>query len=65
MLPNVHDHHHFERVSSGVILLDISELPLLEFLKVHECEFSARVFEINSSYGLSGWILAYGVHQGM
>jgi len=84
--------HHFERVSSGVILSDISELPLLDFLKDHEREFSeghrlvgapswwqgtvaaaevhlgscgTRVFEINSSYGFSGWILASSVHRGM
>jgi hypothetical protein len=30
--------HHFDRVSSGVIFLDIEEMALPEFLKNHEAE---------------------------
>jgi hypothetical protein len=82
--------HHFDRVSTGVIFLDIEEAPLVEFLKAHEIELdegsksvgapswwggsiekaraylSARnvqAFEINSSYGFSGWVLATHVRQ--
>jgi hypothetical protein len=82
--------HHFERVSSGVIFLDISELLLSEFLLEREAELAeghrlvgapgwwqgtvsaaeaylnsrgARAFEIDSSYGFSGWVLAASVRQ--
>lgn len=84
--------HHFERVSSGAILLDIEEPPLADFLQSHEHEFAeghrrdgapswwrgtaaaaedylrergARAFEIASSYGFAGWILAAHVHQSL
>ena len=30
--------HHFNRVSTGVVFLDIGEAPLVEFLKAHEIE---------------------------
>jgi hypothetical protein len=82
--------HHFDSVSSGVIFLDIEEVPLSEFLKDHELEFdegsksvgappwwggsiekavayfvgrNVHAFEINSSYGFSGWVLATHVQQ--
>lgn len=82
--------HHFDRVSSGVIFLDIEEAPLSEFLKAHEIELdegsksvgappwwggsiekaraylvarNVHAFEINSSYGFSGWVLATHVRQ--
>lgn len=82
--------HHFERVSSGVIFLDISDIPLSEFLRDHQAELAeghrlvgapgwwpgsvsaaeaylksrgAHSFEINSSYGFSGWVLAASVRQ--
>jgi hypothetical protein len=82
--------HHFDPVSSGVIFLDIEEIPIPEFLKAHEVELdegskavsappwwrgtvveaeaylagrSVRAFEITSSYGLSGWVLATHVRQ--
>jgi hypothetical protein len=82
--------HHFDRVSSGVIFLDIEEAPLGEFLKAHEVELdegfksvgapswwgdsieragayliarNVRAFDINSSYGFSGWVLATHVRQ--
>jgi hypothetical protein len=82
--------HHFDAVSSGVIFLDIEEIPLPEFLRSHQTEFdessnmvgapswwrgsleqaekyltskSVHAFEINSSYGFSGWVLASHVHQ--
>ena len=82
--------HHFDRVSSGVILLDIEEVPLSDFLKDHEGELdegsksvdappwwggslekahaylvgrNVRAFEINSSYGFSGWVLATQVRR--
>jgi hypothetical protein len=32
--------HHFERVSSGVIFSDISEIPLSEFLRERETELA-------------------------
>jgi hypothetical protein len=77
--------HHFDRVSSAVIFLDIEEVPLSEFLEAHAQELSeghdsvgapswwrgsiekalayliarkVQAFEINSSYGFSGWVLA-------
>jgi hypothetical protein len=82
--------HHFDAVSSGVIFLDIEEIPLPEFIKSHQLEFDAsskmvgapswwrgspgeaetyltersvHAFEINSSYGFSGWVLATHVRQ--
>jgi hypothetical protein len=82
--------HHFDRVSSGVIFLDIEEIPLPEFLKAHEIELdegsksvgappwwggsvekagaylagrNVRAFEINSSFGFSGWVLATQVRR--
>ena len=82
--------HHFERVSSGVIFLDISEIPLPEFLRERETELAeghrlvgapdwwqgsvsaaeayltsrgAHAFEIASSCGFSGWVLAASVRQ--
>jgi hypothetical protein len=82
--------HHFDRVSSGVIFLDIEEIALPEFLKNHEAELEegskaigappwwrgsvaeaetylvgrgVRAFEIHSSYGFSGWVLATRVRQ--
>ena len=82
--------HHFDAVSSGVIFLDIEDIPLPDFLKSHQAEFdesakmvgapswwrgsaeqaeeylsaqSVHAFEINSSYGFSGWVLARYVHQ--
>jgi hypothetical protein len=82
--------HHFDRVASGVIFLDIEDIPLLEFLKAHETELDegsksvgappwwggsiekarayleerrVRAFEINSSYGFSGWVLATQVRR--
>jgi hypothetical protein len=82
--------HHFNRVSTGVVFLDIGEAPLVEFLKAHEIELdegfksvgaaswwdgsiekarayliagNVRAFEINSSYGFSGWVLATQVRQ--
>jgi hypothetical protein len=82
--------HHFDAVSSGVIFLDIEEIPLREFLRSRQTEFdetfkmvgapswwrgsaeqaekyltakSVRAFQINSSYGFSGWVLASHVHQ--
>ena len=82
--------HHFDRVSSGVIFLDIEEASLPDFLKDHESEFdegsksvgappwwsgslekaqaylvarNVHAFEINSSYGFSGWVLATQVRR--
>jgi hypothetical protein len=82
--------HHFDKVSSGVIFLDIEEASLSEFLKDHESELdegsksvgappwwggslekahaylagrNVRAFEINSSYGFSGWVLATKVRR--
>jgi hypothetical protein len=43
--------HHFDRVSSGVIFLDIEEAPLVEFLKAHEVELD----EGSKSVGASSW----------
>jgi hypothetical protein len=82
--------HHFDRVSSGVIFLDIEEIPMPEFLKQHAAELEegskavgappwwsgsvveaesylvgrgVHAFEINSSYGFSGWVLATHVRR--
>jgi hypothetical protein len=82
--------HHFGAVSSGVVFLDIEELPLFEFLKSHQTTFdessrmfgapswwngsldvaeryltglSVHAFDICSSYGFSGWVLATHIHQ--
>jgi len=82
--------HHFDRVSSSVIFLDIEEASLSDFLKNHERELdegsksvgappwwggslekaqaylvgrNVRAFEINSSYGFSGWVLATQVRR--
>jgi hypothetical protein len=82
--------HHFERVSSGVIFSDISEIRLSAFLQERQAELAeghrlvgapgwwqgtvsaaeaylnsrgARSFEIDSSYGFSGWVLAPSVRQ--
>jgi hypothetical protein len=60
LLPNVppvkavfegREGHHFNRVSTGVIFLDIEEAPLVEFLKAHEVELD----EGFKSVGAPSW----------